>query len=60
MKIDGDRSKEFEMKVGVHQGLVLSSLLPSVVMDEVRKDVSKDCVKELLYADDLVLFGVSC
>ena len=39
------------MKVGVHQGSVLSLLLFAIVMNEVTKDVREGVVKELLYAD---------
>ena len=37
VKFDGKRSKEFEIKIGVHQGLVLCPLLFAVVMDEITK-----------------------
>lgn len=41
------------MKVGVHQGSMLSRLLFAVVMDEVTKDAREGVMKEFLYADDL-------
>ena len=59
VKIVGERSKEFEVKVDIHQSLILSPLLFAVVMNEVTKDVRKSGVKNLLYADDLVLLGDS-
>ena len=51
LRIDGKRSEEFERKVGVHQGSVLSPLLFAIVMDEIAK--------ELLDADDFLLLGNS-
>ena len=53
IKIDGKRSKEFEVKV--NQDSVLSPLLFAVVMDGITKDVRKSGVKEVLYAGNLVL-----
>ena len=34
MRIHGERSEEYEMKVGVHQDFVLSSILFAIMMDE--------------------------
>ena len=45
------------MKVGVHQGSSLSSLLFIMIMDVLTEDVRVGSLKELLYADDLVLRG---
>ena len=59
VKIDGEQSKKFKMRVGIHQSLVFNPLLCAVVMDEVTKDINVSGVKELLYADDLVLLGDS-
>ena len=42
------------MKVGLHQGSVLSPLLFSVVMDVVSSEERSGLPSELLYADDLV------
>ena len=47
------------MKVGVHQGSALSPLLFIMVMDVLTEDVRDDLSMELLYADDLVLYGES-
>ena len=41
MRIDGEHSKKFEVKVGAHHGSVLSLLLCAVVMDKVIKDIRK-------------------
>ena len=49
--------KKAKVKVGVHQGSILSPLLFALVMDEVTKDIREGVVKKMLYADDLVLVG---
>ena len=48
-------SEEFEVKVGVHQGSVLSPLLYITVMDALSKEERGGLPWELLYADNLVL-----
>ena len=49
-------SEEFEVKIGLRQGSVLSPLLFVALLDLIsRKTVVKDAMKKLLYADDLVL-----
>ena len=45
------------MKVGVHQGSVLSPLLFAIALDEITKDIREGIPKEYPYADDLVLPG---
>ena len=55
---DGN-SEEFEVKVGVHQGSVLSPLLFVVVMEVLAQSVKEGLPWELLYADDLVLIAES-
>ena len=46
-------SEEFEVKIGLRQGSVLSPLLFIAVQDLIRrKTVVKDAMKKLLYADD--------
>ena len=52
-------STEFEVKVGVHQGSVLSPLLFIAVMEVVTRGVKERLPWELLYADDLVLVAQS-
>ena len=59
VKTKHGNSEEFEVKVGVHQGLVLSPLLFVVVMEALTQDVRKGLPWELLYADDLVLMAES-
>ena len=50
-------SEEFEVhvKVGVHQGSVLSPLLFAIVVDVITENARRGVVNELLYADDLVI-----
>ena len=48
-------SEEFEVKVSVHQGSVLSTLVFAIVVDVVTENVRNDLMSEMLYADDLVL-----
>ena len=50
-------SEQFSAKVGVHQVSVLSSLLFAMVVDEVTENARKGWMKQILYADDLVLMG---
>ena len=59
VSVDGELSSSFSVKVGVHQGSVLSPLLFIMVMDVLTEDVRDGSLVELLYADDLVLRGVS-
>ena len=54
VKVEGENSKEFAMRVGIHQGSILSLLIFAVVMDVVTEEVAKEG-RALMYADDLVL-----
>ena len=55
---DGE-SKSFEVKVGVHQGSVLSPLLFIIVLEALSKTFKEGLPWELLYADDLALIAES-
>ena len=59
VKTNHGNSEEFEVKVGVHQGSVLSPLLFVVVMEALTQDIREGLPWELLYADDLVLMAES-
>ena len=48
-------SKEFEVKVGVHQGSVLSPLVFAIKVDVVTENVRNALMSKMLYIDDLVL-----
>ena len=48
---------EFEVKVGMHQGSVLSPFLFALVVDVVTESASECVLSELLYADELVLMS---
>ena len=48
-------SKEFEVKVGVHQGSVLSPLLFIIVLESLSRKFRAGVPWEDLYADDLVI-----
>ena len=56
LRTDAGLSESFEVKVGLHQGSVLSPLLFVTVMDVVSSEVRSGLSSELLYADDLVLW----
>ena len=52
-------SKEFEVKVGVHQGSVLSPLLFIIVLEALSREFRCGIPWENLYADDLVIIAES-
>ena len=52
-------SKEFEVKVGVHQGSVLSPLLFIIVLEALACEFRAGVPWEDLYADDLVIIADS-
>ena len=45
------------MKVGLHQGSVLSPLLFVIVMEMISRQLRAGLPLELLYADDLILMA---
>ena len=53
---EGD-SKAFIVKVGLHQGSILSPLLFVIVMEMISRELQAGLPLELLYADDLDLDG---
>ena len=55
VSVDGELSSSFSVKVGVHQGSTLSTLLFIMAMDVLTEDVRDGSLMELLSADGLVL-----
>ena len=53
MQVDDTYSDDFSVKVGVHQGSVLSPLLFIIVLEALSEEFRTGCPWELLYADDL-------
>ena len=52
-------SEEFKVKVGVHQGSVLSPLLFIIVLEALSREFRSGVPWEDLYADDLVIIAES-
>ena len=52
VRMKGEKIKEFEVKVGVHQGSVLSPLLFTIVLEALSRHFRKGLPWELFYADD--------
>ncbi len=59
VKVNGRVSKSFLVRVGVHQGYVLSPLLFIIVLEALSREFRGGLHMELLYADDLVLLADS-
>ena len=59
VRVNDKESAEFKVKVGVHQGSVLSPMLFIIVMDALSAEFRDGLPWELLYADDLVLMADS-
>ena len=57
VKIDSEVPEELEVKVGMHQGSVLSPFLLALVIDVVTEFAIEGALSESLYADDLVLIS---
>ena len=55
---EGD-SRAFNVKVGLHQGSVLSPLLFVILMEMISRELRAGLPLELLYADDLILMAES-
>ena len=54
MRVNGRESKAFSVRVGVHQGSVLSPLLFIIVLEALSREFREGLPMELLDADDLV------
>ncbi len=55
VKVGSSFSDLFDVKVGVHQGSVLSPLLFIIVLEALSREFRTGCPWELLYADDLMI-----
>ena len=56
-RVNGSYSDKFQVKVGVHQGSVLSPLLFIIVLEALSSEFCTSCPLELLYADNLALIA---
>ena len=57
VRVNDPLSEEFSVKIGIHQGSVLSPLLFIMVLEALSIEFRTGCPWELLYADDLVLIA---
>ena len=57
VRVESELSEEFEVKMGMHQGSVLSPFLFAVVVDGVKEFAREVALSELLNADGLVLMS---
>ena len=57
VRVGSGFSEEFGVRVGVHQGSVLSPLIFAIVVDVVSEHAREGLLNEILYADDLVLMS---
>ena len=57
VRVGSAYSEEFKVKVGAHQGSVLSPLLFAIVVDVITENARRGVINELLYADDLVIMS---
>ena len=54
VRVNGQFSDVFNIKVGFHQGTVLSPLLFIILVEALSKEFRVGCLWELFYPDDLV------
>ena len=54
VRVNNTYSDEFGVKVGVHQGLVLSPLLFVIVLEALSREFRTGTPWELLYADEVL------
>ena len=59
VRVGSGISEEFWVRVGVHQGSVLSPLIFAIVVDVMTKHAREGLLNKILYADDLVLMSES-
>ena len=59
MKFKGGSTRSYEVKVGVHQGSILSPLLYFIVQEAKSRIFTSDLPLELLHADDMAVVAES-
>ena len=59
VNVNGQLGEEFLVKVGVHQGSVLSPILFAIVLEALSRHYRDGLPWEVLYADDLVIMAES-
>ena len=59
VKVGDEYSNSFDVRVGVHQGSVLSPLLFVIVLEALSMELRTGCPWEILYADDLMVSAQS-
>ena len=57
IRVNDSYSDDISVKVGVHQGSVLSPLLFIIVLEALSKEFRTACPWELFYADDLIVLA---
>ena len=55
VRVGDEYSNSFDVRVSVHQGSVLSSLLFVIVLEALSMELRTGCPWEILYADDLMV-----
>ena len=55
IRVNGTFSNDFQVRVGLHQGSVLSSLLFIRELESPSREIRSGCLEELCYADDMAL-----
>ncbi|KAK3569207.1 hypothetical protein QTP86_026614 [Hemibagrus guttatus] len=53
------QTEEFNVEVGLHQGLALSPFLFAIVMDQLSEEVRQESLWTMMFADDIVICSES-
>ena len=57
VRVGSAYSEESKVKVGIHQGIVLSSQLLAMVVDVITENARRVVVHKILHSDDLVVIS---
>ena len=57
VRVSSNFSDDFLIKVGLHQGSLLSPLLFITVFEALFREMRLGCPEELLYANDFIALG---